>query len=113
MTESEYLFVFGYHSPEDAAATDKFQADQESLGFFRIIASSAEQALEWGKYLSGWYVTQLFRDEDGTPHWNPKWFASWIEREPDERLRQAAQALPVVTVGEYPDFRHVKEVFGD
>ncbi len=105
---TEFLYAFGYHSPVDIRVNAK-GGDDESFGFFRILAETEEQALIWGHELSRWYADSLF-DPTDSPHWAPSYFASWIELEPDELLREAAFQLRPVKVGEYPDLVEVMNV---
>jgi len=111
--KTEYLYVFGYQTPEDSVASEGSRSEQESFGFFRIVADSEEEALGWGHHLSIWYTAQLFGNDGGEPHWDAHWFASWIEHAPDEQLREAACAVGPVAVHEYPDLNQVREVFAD
>jgi hypothetical protein len=107
----EYLYLFGYHNLEDHAAT-KLGFDQESLGFFRVLAASEAEALEWGHQLSRWYTSFLYGN-DGEAHWDPAWFASWIEAAPRTELKEASLTVPAVAVGEYPDPEQVRAAFYD
>jgi len=106
----EYLYTFGYHDLEDHAATER-GFDQESLGFFRVLATSEAEALEWGHELSRWYTSVLF--DDGKPHWDPAWFASGLETDPNVELREASLTVPVVKTGEYPDPEQIRAAFYD
>ena len=107
----EYLYVFGYHNLEDHAATE-LGADQESSGFFRVLAASEAEALEWGHELSRWYTSYLYGN-DGEKHWDPAWFASWIETAPDSLLKESALTVPVVAIAEYPDPEQIRSAFYD
>jgi hypothetical protein len=107
----EYLYTFGYHDLEDHAATE-LGADQESLGFFRVLAVSEAEALEWGHELARWYTSFLFGN-DGVVHWDPAWFASGIETDPNKELKEASLTIPVVATGEYPDPEQIKAAFYD
>lgn len=109
--QAEFLYIFGYETLEDHAANEQ-GADQESLGFFRLIAGSEEEALRWGQELSRWYTSHLFGN-DGEWHWDSAWFASWIEHAPDKRLREAALEVPIIAAGQYPNLNQVKVAFAD
>lgn len=108
---TEFLYTFGYHSPDDRTAVEA-GADQESFGFFRVSAESEAEALEWGHELSRWYTSYLYGN-DGRKHWDTAWFASSIERDPDELLKEAALTVPVAAPGEYPDPEQIKAAFYD
>jgi len=107
---TEYLYSFGYHDLEDHAAT-QVGYDQESCGFFRVLAATEEEALEWGHELSRWYTNYLYND--GKVHWDPAWFASEIETDPNKELVDASLTVPVVVAGEYPDPEQIRAAFYD
>ncbi|MDH3348918.1 MAG: hypothetical protein OEM02_12575 [Desulfobulbaceae bacterium] len=109
---NEFLYVFGYESPEERASNRDYEGDFESTGFFWIIANSEDEALSWGQELSKWYTRLLF-GENEEQQWQVNWFASWIENSPDKELEKAAKQLRPITVGEFPDFENVKLAFSD
>jgi hypothetical protein len=107
---SEYLYVFGYEA-DDHVANDEAGTDRESTGVFRLEAGDADEALDWGRRLSSWYVENLGDKTRQT--WHPESYASWIEAVPDAELEEFAQRVPLVRVGELPSHRDVRRVFGD
>lgn len=112
MSVNEYLFVFGYQTPDEALASAESDIDQESLGYFRILAATEDEARRWGIELSRWYTDALF-GHDGERHWNPDWFASWIEYAPTDELRESAERMPVLKIGELPSFELIAREFSD
>ena len=108
----EFLYVFGYETPEEEASNQDFGDDFESTGFFRILATSEAEALSWGRELSKWYINFIF-GKDSELHWDKDWFASWIEKNPDEELNKASKLLKPVNVGEFPEIEDVKSAFFD
>ena len=50
---------------------------------------------------------------DPAKRWTEERFASWIEETPDAALVEAVRALPVLAVGDYPDFEQVRATFHD
>ncbi len=109
---SEFLYIFGYETPDEFAVNDIQQTDFESAGFFRILADSEEEALRWGDQMAEWYVRNLF-DTKRPTSWKELGYSSWIEHSPDEGLRQAARVLRPVLAGHFPDFEHVRSMLGD
>jgi hypothetical protein len=88
-----------------AASTDE-NAEESSDAVF-IQAASPELALEWGREISDRYVQQLFGDQP--VDWRRMNFAHWVESEPQEEYPESIlEAIPVVTYGNYPHFKHLK-----
>ncbi len=104
-----HLFGFGFERPEECEINQRTGTDFESAGFFKIVAESEEEAMEWGRILARWFVNKLY-DEPGD-HWAPENFAHWIEHRPDEHLLKFIGTLPVIAEGEYPEFEAVKALF--
>lgn len=107
----EFLYVFGYEPEEEHSANEEFGTDWESTGAFRVAADDPKAALEWGRRLSSWYVENPGSEVGRS--WSPKNYASWIEESPDAELREFAERLPLVKVGEFPSHEEVREIFGD
>lgn len=104
-TMKEYLYIFGYESPAERASNFKHGTDYESSGMIRILASSEEEALNWGHKVSEQFVLSQFPGQQVS--WIAEGFASWIETSPDEELKQKLSAIPIVKCGEMPDFKKV------
>ena len=109
---SEYLYLFGYETPAEQAANDNCDTDFESTGFFRILAESEEEAVNWGDELAEWYVKNLSGSENPVS-WRAAGYASWIEHEPDEVLTKASELGKAIPVGCFPDFEAVRMAFSD
>ncbi len=86
--------------------------DLESTGSFRILAQSEEEALEWGDQLAEWYVKNLFGSK-ASAGWKACGYASWIEHEPDDVLRKAAESSEGILKGSLPDLELVWIAFSD
>jgi hypothetical protein len=102
MTEAEYLYVFGYETPDEARSNQTMSTDFESSAMLRILAKDEAAALEWGREVSEQFVKVLFGDSSVS--WKRDGFACWIEDTPDESTRSQWSSIPVVAVGEFPDF---------
>jgi hypothetical protein len=97
---SEYLFVFGYESPSERESNRTAGTDQESMAMVRILAADEAQAMAWGEEIAERFFSLLHQDSGLS--WKQAGFASWIESEPDEYIRQHWATLPLVRLGEYP-----------
>ena len=106
-----FVFVFGYESPHEAAATQRVGTDMESAGVLPVLAESKEAALEWGREVAEWYLGKLMR-VDGYS-WKARRYASWIEERPDRLLLETAEKVGDIARGSYPDFEQTKTAFGD
>lgn len=108
---TEYLFMFGYWSPDDSIVNAR-GFDQESCGQLRIHARTEEEALDWGHEVARWYVALLPGSGEHN-RWKPEYFATWIEDQPDPALEKVWLEIPAVEVGEYPRFLQMMEAFRD
>lgn len=106
----EFAFVFGYESPDDAAA-NAMGGDAEKIGFFRIIAESEDAALARGKSLAETYVERLFAPLEKS--WAAGAYAAWIEHEPDPELAEALAQAPLIALGEEADFDETRRLLRD
>lgn len=97
---AEFLFMFGYESPNEHESNRTTGSDFESTGLLRIVASDEQHAKAWGEEVAERFVSMLHRDP--ALSWKQKGYAAWIESEPDEHLRKRWGSLPLVRVGEYP-----------
>ncbi|WP_066649042.1 MULTISPECIES: hypothetical protein [Sphingomonas] len=95
------LFMFGYESPAEADQNARHGWDDESSAGVWIVSQSDDDALNWGRVVAERFVCWLFADKDDYS-WADAGFAHWIESDPTALA--AASELPVVTVGEMPDF---------
>ena len=100
---SKHLFLFGYETPAEARSRLVDGTDFESSTGLWITSASEEDALDWGRAVAQQFVTWLFEraGEDACP-WADARFAHWIEADPS--VLKAAAKLPIVAVGEMPDF---------
>jgi hypothetical protein len=96
----EYLFIFGYESPDERRSNAEDGTDFESSGAVRIAAGDEAQALAWGNEIAERFVATLYGDSNVS--WKKDGFAAWIEDEPDQHLRERWAEIPVVQVGEHP-----------
>jgi hypothetical protein len=102
-----YLYIFGYRTPEQTIAASRDENAEESSDAVFIQAASPELALEWGREISERYVQRLFGDRP--VDWKSMNFAHWVESEPREEYPASIlEAIPVVTYGNYPDFKHLQ-----
>lgn len=101
-TVAEYLYVFGYETPEEERCNRTMSTDFESSAMLRILAEDEAAALDWGREVSEAFVKALFQDPSVS--WKAAGFACWIERTPDESSRTRWESIPVVAVGQLPDF---------
>ena len=89
-----FLFQFGYESPVEREQNERHGTDFESSHAVWINAHDEAEALAWGCEIAERFYRQLCGRswrEDGYAHWVEPWRAS-------------EHVLPVVAVGELPDF---------
>jgi hypothetical protein len=87
----EFLFIFGYESPDERRSNLEHGTDFESSKAIWVIAHSKQRALEIGKQYAEKWVADLFvshgiADYEG---WLESRFAHWIEDEPEHRFPTA------------------------
>lgn len=76
----QYLFRFGFESPDEFAANRVGGWDDESSEAFWIDAPTAEEALSWGRSVAERFVHELFEIANAEGYsWNARGFANWIE----------------------------------
>jgi hypothetical protein len=85
---ADFLFVFGYESPDDWLANQEFGTDAESSSAVWVSASNEEAALNVGRSYAERWVHDLFREGgiEGYPGWCVSDYAHWIELEPLKRF---------------------------
>jgi hypothetical protein len=96
------LFLFGYETPSEVARNARHEWDDESSAGVWIVSASEEEAITWGRTVAEGFVSSLFGHDGSGYSWIEANFACWIETDPN-RLA-VADNLPVVTIGEMPDF---------
>lgn len=104
---SDYLFRFGYCTPEQWTANETHGWDDESSGAFFVRADSPDRALLWGRTVADAFVRRLFEaaGKEEISSWCDAQFASWIEPDPDSAFpREFLITLARVNVGEMPSF---------
>lgn len=96
------LFRFGYETPDHAELnTTHGWDDEESTGVW-IASLSGDEAMQWGLIVAEEFVSSLFAESGKASLWTSDGFAHWIEDDP--AVLASATDLPVVSVGELPDF---------
>jgi hypothetical protein len=104
---NNYLYIFGYQTPDQMSPAAKEEHTEEASEAIFIEAESAEQALAWGREISQEYVRRLFGSKP--VDWKSMDFAHWVEPEPQKEYpKDILESLPVVTYGKYPDFQAFK-----
>jgi hypothetical protein len=91
----DFLFVFGYESPDDWRANQEFGTDAESSSAVWVSAVNEEAALGAGRSYAERWVHSLFREAgiQGYPGWRASDYAHWIEHEPVKRFSGLAPDL--------------------
>lgn len=107
---NDFLYMFGFETPDERESNDKHGTDFETCRWFRIFAQSEDEALGWGHKLAAWFLGEVYGPEFGD--WTPDQFAAWIEASPWPEVAAEISALPVVAVGEYPNLVVVRATFG-
>jgi hypothetical protein len=92
---ADFLFVFGYESPDDWRANQNFGTAAESSSAVWVSAANEEAALSAGRSYAERWVQDLFREKgvEGYPGWCACDYAHWIEREPLKRFSGLALDL--------------------
>jgi len=98
----EYLFIFGYESPETLRTNEEFGDDFEESGAVFIRASSEEDALRWGRVIAEEFLKRVF--DDRSVSWTERAYASFIESDRDTIARAREFGVEQVTVGEEPRY---------
>ena len=110
--QSEFLYVFGYESPDEYEVNKAEGTDYESAGCFKLFAITSDDALRWGRVLSDWYIMKLFGDKK-PGRWLGDDYANWIETDSSHHMYELGQSLTILNVGEYPDFEEMRRIFQD
>jgi hypothetical protein len=93
---ADFLFVFGYESPEDWRTNQKFGTDAESSSAVWVSPLSEDAALSAGRSYAERWVHGLFR-EDGIEDYPGRCasdYAHWIEHEPLKRFSGLGLDIP-------------------
>jgi hypothetical protein len=99
----EYLFVFGYRTPEQLARSLECGSDDEDSRAVYILAPSESAALEWGRTLAEKFVQWLYGDQKVS--WTAGNYAHWVEANPTQRFSSDALVhIPRVEVGQLPNW---------
>jgi hypothetical protein len=97
----QYLYIFGFNTPEQIKGFEKHGWDDEDSGAVFIEAVSEQEALTWGREISQEFVRRLYGDRGLI--WRHADYAHWIETDPASRFSpEALRRLQVVQVGEHP-----------
>jgi hypothetical protein len=93
---SQFVFRFGYETPEQAADNARGGWDDEGSQWIIITAPDELAALAWGREVAERFVRHI-----GGGSWQGGDFAHWIEP-----LSECPWAVgrPPVTIGQDPDF---------
>jgi hypothetical protein len=88
----DFLFIFGYESPEEWHVNQSQGTDFESSSAVWIVASDPEEALRAGHSFADRWVNDLFLKQgiETYPGWAASGFAHWIEHEPLQRFSRIA-----------------------
>lgn len=100
------LFRFGYHTQGQAERNAKHGWDDEDSTGVWIASVSEYEAIQWGRTIAEQFVSSLFAQTGNAYLWTGDGFAHWIEDDP--AVLAAACHLPVVAVGETPDFARMR-----
>lgn len=106
---NDFLYMFGFETPDERESNDKHGTDFETCRWFRIFAQSEDEALGWGHKLAAWFLGEVYGPEFGD--WTPDQFAAWIEHEPDPEMTIDFTTLPLVTTRDYPDLAQTRAYF--
>jgi hypothetical protein len=81
---ADFLFVFGYETPEEWRTNQHQGTDYESSEAVWISAENEEAALTAGRSHAERWVNDLFLKHQGEafPGWIASGYAHWIEHEP-------------------------------
>ena len=105
-------FQFGYHGPHvDPETRADIDFDCESAGALRIVASSEDEALQWGIKVAHWYLSRLYSGQEDDYQWSENDYAVWTEVE-DPDLDQDKRIIEI-EVGQYPGFEALRRYLHD
>ena len=84
----DFLFVFGYESPEEWRTNRAQGTDFEPSHAVWIAAPNGDAALRAGSSYAERYVQSLFRQQgmELQPSWSASGFAHWIEHQPSQQF---------------------------
>ncbi len=103
----KFIYRFGYCTPMQLEANEVHGWDDESSGAFVVQAETSDAARRRGREVASAFVAWLFESGGcSQPRpWTDAQFADWIEENPTAVFSEDdIQALPIVVVGEMPDF---------
>jgi hypothetical protein len=100
----EYLYVFGYETPNQRRNNAEHGWDEEDCGVVFIVADSEQEALEWGDRVAEAFVRVLYDDPNET--WNRSLYAAGIEC-PSNFTKEQLQDIPHVNYGEFPNLQEM------
>jgi hypothetical protein len=104
----QYLFRFGFCTPAQWAENGRHGWDDESSSCVFVSAQSRDDALAWGREVAEAFVRSLFEGSGWSaaiPSWKTSGFAHWLEESPESEFTpDQLQSVPVVRLGEFPDF---------
>lgn len=100
------LFRFAYQTPGQAERNAEHGWDDEDSTGVWIASASEDEATRWGRTIAEQFVSSLFAQSGNGYPWTSDGFAHWIED--DSAVLATACDLPLVTVGEMPDFARMR-----
>ncbi len=85
---ADFLFVFGYESPEEWRTNREHGTDFESSSAVWIAAPDVGSAMRIGQAHAERWVNELFKThvDIAFPGWSASGYAHWIEHEPLKRF---------------------------
>jgi hypothetical protein len=105
----EFLYIFGYRTPEQQERFTRFGHDDEDSAAVFIEADSANDALAWGREISEEFIRHLFADP--TVSWQHMRYAHWIDAHPEEAYSAEALATILhVRHGQHPALRELNRL---
>jgi len=128
---NKYLCIFGYETPLQKMNNAAHGWEDEDSAAVFVMASSEQQALQWGRTIAKSFVGRLFggggvgggtrgggrtiakysvgtlgflTDPDQDTNWDENAFAVWIDNDYANNYSiEQLRAIPTVEYGEYPD----------
>lgn len=101
------FFFFGYSTPTDMQTNLEYDTDFESCIGVWIASESEQEALDWGRAIAECFVNWLC-EKEGKPSYS--WIKSNFAHKIVKNLEDYpfSSYLPIVRVGEMPDFTLLK-----
>lgn len=100
----EYLYVFGYETPNQRRNNADCGWDDEDCGVVSISADSEREALEWGDRIAESFVRVLY--DDSNESWSREQYAAGIECT-SSFTKEQLQDIPHVNYGEFPNLQEM------